>query len=67
MTVRTYTLPGTDDERRRLVDELTVMVADVLGYPTRQANIARWWMMPMSELRQVHANWRRLVESRKRA
>lgn len=59
--VRTYTLPSTSDERQQLVSEITVMCARVLGYPTRQPNVARWTQMEMSELRRVHGNWKMLM------
>jgi hypothetical protein len=63
--VRTYTLPSTADEKRTLIDELCVMTTRVLGYPTRQANITRWWQMPVSELRKINEKWRALDERTK--
>lgn len=54
-------MPGTTDERFNLVAEITRMCADVLGYPTRQANRVGWSKMPIGDLRIVHANWKALM------
>lgn len=66
MAVRRYVLPSNQDERRTLVEEMCRWATEVLGYPTRQANIARWNQMPITELRRVHANWQELMHERGR-
>jgi hypothetical protein len=57
-------MPSTADERRHLVEEMARWCADVLKSPTRQANIARWMMMGMGELRAIHGNWKSLAAKR---
>lgn len=64
---RKFILPSTFDERRDLVNGITLMCFRVLGYPTRQANIARWTQMEMPELRRVHENWCKFMRSHEAA
>lgn len=67
MAQRVFKLPSTHDERRDLVNGLTLMCARLLGSPVRQANIARWSEMEMPEIRRVHANWCKLVRAQEDA
>lgn len=62
--VKRYVMPSTIDERRQLIRELCDMATEVLGYPTRQANIALWSEMQIGELRRVHGNWEELMRRR---
>ncbi len=61
---RTFTLPNTGDERRRLVDEITAAAIRLLGV-ARPANVAGWLALDMASLRRVHANWLRECANRK--
>jgi hypothetical protein len=64
--VRTYTFrrsvepviaPGSQDEKRPLIDDLAKWYVLVLRAPVRPATLARWWQLPLLELKHVHKTW----------
>lgn len=61
MPTRVYKLPSDDAERERLVASVAEKSAEVLGYPAREANLAHWRTMPITELRRIETNWNTLI------
>jgi hypothetical protein len=55
---QTYTMPGVQDERRALIDELSVMYRRYFQREVRHALLASWIEKSPEELRHVRNCWR---------
>ena len=55
-------MPGTDAEKRQLIEEITRAYSTFFGVPTRQALIAQWWRSSLQEIHHIAGKWRALLK-----